>query len=115
MSAAEVFAVLSKGRLPCDREVDLQDAVEWLLKSYRVEFIREHDLTGHGRVDFMCGDVAVEIKVNGSARAIYRQCRRYCECPEVKALILVTNKTIGLPEEINGKPCRVLSVGKAWL
>jgi hypothetical protein len=64
---------------------------------------------------FIAGQVAVEVKIKGARRAIFRQCRRYCAHDEVKALVLATNIAMGLPKLINGKPTFVASLGAGWL
>jgi hypothetical protein len=40
---------------------------------------------------------------------------RYAEHPEVKALILASNVSMGLPEEINGKPVFAASLSAGWI
>jgi len=65
--------------------------------------------------DLFAEGIAIEIKIKGSKMQIYRQCERYCAFDEVKALILCTNKSMGFPAEINGKPCYYINIGKAWL
>lgn len=79
-------------------------------------YSREHHLSDESIPDFFIEGIAIEIKIKGSAMAIYRQCERYCMFPEVKALILVTNKSMALPDEIvKGKPSYLLNPSKAWL
>lgn len=59
--------------------------------------------------------IAVEVKINGSRRDIYRQCERYCVHPEVVGLVLATVRAGALPATIAGKPALVVSLGRAWL
>lgn len=76
----------------------------------------EYVLDPKNRVDFFLDGTAIEVKINkGAAKSIYKQCERYCQFDEVKNLILVTNRPMGFPKEINGKPCYVISLGKGWL
>lgn len=78
-------------------------------------FVREYKLDAHNIPDFFYDGIAIEVKIKGSKMAIYKQCERYCRFDQVKALILCTNKSMGFPEEINGKPCYYINLGKAWL
>jgi len=55
------------------------------------------------------------IFLSAPVKRIYKQCERYCEFPEVKALLLITNKATGFPETINNKNCYILNLAKAWL
>jgi len=89
---AEIAAVLIAAGIPAAREVRLGDA---------------------GIVDVMCGRIAIEVKLAGGKRAIHRQVVRYCEHPDVDALILATSVSVTLPGIT--KPTYVLSLGKAWL
>ena len=63
----------------------------------------------------MVDSVGMEVKLKGAAMAIYKQCERYCSYPKVEELILITNRSMGFPKEINGKATYLLSLGKGWL
>lgn len=76
---------------------------------------REVKLGNGDVVDFMVGDIAVEVKIRGSRAAIFRQVKRYCAHERVSVLVLATRVTMGLPPTVNGKPCFVASLGRAWL
>ena len=77
---------------------------------------REYPLEGAGRVDFfVTAGSAIEVKIKGSPKAIYRQLEKYSKNEEVKELILITSKTMTLPETINGKPAYCLNISQAWL
>jgi hypothetical protein len=80
-----------------------------------IEHTREARLDGKNRIDFKVGGIGIEVKIKGNAKAIYKQCARYCALPEIEALILVTGRSMGFPETINNKPCYVVRLGKGWL
>lgn len=61
------------------------------------------------------GSIGMEVKIKGGKRNIFRQCERYCQFEAVKIFILITNLSMGFPEEINGKTCYVVKLGNAWL
>lgn len=76
---------------------------------------REYRLDDNSIVDFFLEGVAIEVKIKGGRKEIYRQCERYCEVEQVKELVLVTNRAIGFPPQINGKECWIVNLGMAWL
>lgn len=110
-----VIRVLSKERLPLQNEKDLQEKIQRLLYENKLVFNREQKLDEDNIPDLFDYDIAIEVKTKGSRREIFRQCERYCKFDQVKALILITNRSMGLPKEINGKPCYLVNLGKAWL
>lgn len=115
MNAESLHKLLSLYRLTLSREKTLQDEISKILTTNKIEHRREVRLSDKDCIDFLIGNVGMEAKLQGAAMAIYKQCERYCGYPEVKELLLVTNRSIGLPKEINGKPTYLLSLGKGWL
>jgi hypothetical protein len=111
-----VLKLLIGTRFPLNSEKALQEAIAIKFKSNFLGHQREYELNQHNIADFYIhGGVAIEVKIKASAKEIYRQCERYCQFDEVKSLILVTNRAMGFPKEINRKPCYLLNLGKAWL
>lgn len=108
--------VISK-RLPLHDEKELQQEIAALLIATNKNYEKEFRLDGENIPDFFLHDegVAIEIKIKGNARKIYKQCERYCSFDKVKKLLLITNRSMGFPEQINGKDCYIINIGKAWL
>lgn len=115
MSAESLYKLLSQYRFTLANEKALQSEISTLLTDNNIKHLREVKLSDKDCIDFMVGDIGMETKLKGTAMSIYNQCERYCESPEVKELLLVTNRSMGLPEEINGKPAFLLSLGRGWL
>jgi hypothetical protein len=113
--ASVVIHELSLCKFPLYNEKDLQEAIYKQLVAKRFPAVREYPLDNNNIVDIFIQGTAIEIKIHAPARAIYKQCARYCGFECVKCLILITNRAMGFPKEINGKPCYVLNLGKAWL
>ena len=111
--------LLSKMIFPLSVEKDTQREIENCLLRDKIAFDREVFLPGLSKSekpDFVIGDgIVIEVKIKGTKADIYRQCERYCRHPRVTSLILMTNKAMGFPEEIFGKPCYVIDMSKAWL
>lgn len=115
MGGAALRQFFSGYRFLLNSEAELQDQMEQVLVDAGVPFERERRLGPRSRPDFFLDGVAVEVKIKGSARAIYRQCERYAGFSEVTEVLLVTNRAMGFPKEINGKPAYFLNLGAAWL
>lgn len=116
---AEVSALLRRYRLPCTTERELQDAIERVFVDNKIPYSREHCLDPKDRgsiVDFMVwGSTAVECKVEVQPTAVFRQVERYLKFDEVKELLLVTSKHMGLPAVVQDKKTSVFKVGLTWL
>lgn len=109
------FRTVRAYRLTLSSEAALKREMQMILDNHGVRYLREFNLDEHNRPDFMVDDYAIEVKIKGNAKAIYKQCERYCQFERVRGLVLVSNRAMGFPEMINGKPCHVLQLGKAWL
>lgn len=117
MTLDAIVKTLSWVKFPLQNEKLLQAEISKVLPLCMREYTL-HDSNGAcGTIDFFSirSGVGVEIKIQGGKKQIYRQVKRYCDSFEIKALVLVTNRSMGLPAEINGKPCVVVNLGEAWL
>lgn len=111
----DILSVLRSRAFSITTEKELQAEIEKAFIKEGVEFEREYRLDNKNIVDFFIDGVAVEVKIKGAKKAVYKQCERYCSFDETKALVLVTNLTMGFPKQINGKDCYYHSLGKSWL
>lgn len=104
-------------RLPLHDEKELQEEIANTLRETLCVYEKEYRLDNENIPDFFLSEegVAIEIKIKGNVRKIYKQCERYCSFPEVQKLLLITNRSMGFPEQINGKDCYVINIGKAWM
>lgn len=106
---------MSSSRFSLASEEELKLEMKAVLEAHGIPFEREYRLDAKNRPDFFVYEHAVEVKIKGSAKAIYRQCERYSAFPQVKGIYLITNKSMGFPETLNGKPCYIINLGKSWL
>ena len=83
----------------------------------KLGFIKEYRLSKRDIIDFYHPElkIGIEVKIKGSSSEIYRQVKEYCKYPEINQLLLVSNKAMGLPPEIEEKHVEVLLLGKIWL
>jgi hypothetical protein len=115
MTPQEVVRFFETHRFLLSDEKALQRAIADEMEEAGITFDREVDLGDGDIIDFMVGDVGIEVKIQGQRRAIYRQCVRYCEHNELVSLVLATNAAMGMPAVLSGKPVFVANLGKAWL
>ncbi len=73
-------------------ELELQAGIEQALTEDGIEFEREARLGDAGVIDFLAGDVGIEVKTGSSTAGVIRQLLRYAERYEVGHLVLVTTK-----------------------
>jgi hypothetical protein len=113
---AKLLPLLGSLRLPLTDEKKLQSLLSTALSAAHVDHTREVKLAPGSIVDFMLDHgIVIECKLKEGKREIFRQLQRYAEFDEVQCLILMTNTSMGLPEEINGKSTYYCSLGKAWI
>jgi hypothetical protein len=111
-----IVGVLNSRRLNLSSEKELQKEIELLFWKNNIPFTREYRLDNKNIPDFFVDGVAIEVKIKGQkAKTIYKQCERYCQFEETKALLLITSRSMGFPEQINGKDCYYYSLSKNWL
>lgn len=110
-----IMKALAGHRFDVSCESTLQLQIAEVFQAAGIEFQREVNLSPGDRIDFMVGEIGIEVKISGQAKAIYRQCVRYCTFDQVTMLLLVTNRAMGLPGELEGKPCYVHTLGRSWL
>jgi hypothetical protein len=98
-------------------EKELQVQMFKCLTELEITVNKEHHLDAKNIPDFFFPDqgIVLEVKIKGSARQIYAQCERYSTFGDVKAIILITNRGMGFPDHLKGKPCYFLKLGNAWL
>lgn len=116
--AGRIASAVARRRFRIVTEKDFQEALVRVFEAEKMEYRREVRLGPGDVVDFMVGDVAVEVKVEGSPTQVLRQILRYLEYGEVSALVLVTRRAgsaRGIPPQVLGKPVIVVPVWKGFL
>lgn len=104
-----VVSALNSVRFTWASEQLICDGIAATLDDHDIAYGREVQLE-HGRIDFLAGDVGIEVKVAGSLPTVLRQCQRYAHDPRVQALILATTRATHLhaPATVAGVPLTVL-------
>lgn len=71
-------------------EAELHRAIGRVLTEAGIAHEHEVSLAPRERIDFLAGDVGLEVKVDGTIASIFRQLQRYAQSPRVRTLLLVT-------------------------
>lgn len=118
----DIIALIERSRLPLADEKALQAEMAMLFAGAGLFVDREVRLSPDDIVDFLAFEpmelfygLAIEVKIKGQRRAIYKQLERYCGHPRVTGIVLATNIVLGLPPRINGKPVTLANLGRGWL
>lgn len=112
-----IIQALSRASIRFGTELDMQADVATVLQHAQVPFVPEHRLNARSRIDFLCGNIGIECKIDGSPHAVLRQCMRYLEFESIHGLILVTSKPRHrwAHTELCGKPFAVVCVAGKML
>lgn len=118
-----IVELLTRHRLTLSDEKKLQEEIAVVLSDDGMLFRREHRLAPGDIVDFFVlyqtevafEGCAIEVKIKGNRRDIFRQCERYCRHDDVCELVLATNVPMGLPADIMGVPVALAALGRGWL
>lgn len=113
-----VVGLLQRSRFDLSSEKHLQEEVAQALTAAGISFEREKRLSAKDIPDFLVeGGVAIECKMRnkGKKMDIFRQLVRYAGYPEVKAIVLASNVSMGLPPDIDGKPVYAASLSHGWI
>lgn len=101
----EILAALSTRRIVGLSEADVQKSIAVALDEAGISCEREARLSDRDRIDFLVGDVGIEVKTMGSRSAVIRQLSRYAQSDDINELILassVRRLLFAIPEEILG-------------
>lgn len=115
-NTAGLVRLIRSARVDLSSEKAAQDDLERLLAQNHVTCEREVRLNDRDIVDFLAGEIAIELKLKGARKkAVFRQLQRYAESPLVNVIILASNLSMGLPYQINGKDAYFVRLGEGWL
>lgn len=92
MTARELGELIGGHKFRYANEADVQAAIAGLLIDAELDHDGEVPLNDRDRIDFLVGDVGVEVKIKGSPSAVLAQLTRYAESPRIAGLVLVTDR-----------------------
>lgn len=95
-TSEQIARAIGAHRFQWRDEYDVQASIAVILDQAGIGFEREVRLNPRDRLDFLAGNVAVEVKVSGSTAATQRQVVRYLKSDRIASLVLVTAKAAHL-------------------
>jgi len=114
MTPAEFAGMISRVRFAFATEDELQRGIDEVLERAGVAREREKRLSGADRIDFFlpADGMGIEVKIKGSTADLVRQVGRYVQHPEIRCLVVIASRIrlANLPDRMNGKPVRVISL-----
>lgn len=113
---ARIIAALETVRAPAmPGEYDLHGMIARALEGAGVACVHEYRLAPRCRIDFLCGQVGIEVKKGRPAPAqLKRQLARYLASDEVREIVVVMQRAVHMPETISGKRVHVVSLNMNW-
>lgn len=111
-----LVTALKKYRINYASESELQQGVAGVFEKEGYAFEREVFLSPGDRIDFIVGDIGIEVKTGGSLSALLRQLYRYAKYDSIKCLLVITSRNwlTQLPEKVREKPIQIINLGNAF-
>ena len=115
--ASEIVRLIEAHRFDLSDEKRMQGQLAEVLSAHRMPFEREKRLSVRDIPDFLVdGGIAIECKMRSARKMdVYKQLCRYAEHADVRCLVLVSNLSMGLPPDINGKPIYSAKLSRGWM
>ncbi len=97
-------------------EYNLQDIIASILKRNDIAFKKEYKLAHRNRIDFLLASgIGIEVKKGKPDRnQVIHQLERYASFNQINSIILVVERNLDIPHEINGKRCVSFGLNKLW-
>lgn len=108
----DLIQALRKWKLPASTEAELQSAIVKVLEQEGIAFRREATVDT-GVIDFLVGRTGLECKIAGSKMSVTKQLMRYCDCPAIEELLLVTK--VAAHRCLDGTTLRGKKIRVYWL
>lgn len=116
IDVARIIAALETVRAPAlPGEYDLHGMIAAALERAGIPCAHEYRLAPRCRIDFLCGDVGIEVKKGRPVPAqLRKQLSRYLESDELREVVVVMQRAVHMPETISGKRVHVVSLNMNW-
>ena len=103
--AREIVEALHRFRFSATNEQELQRAL-WQVFARYPDSRREVILDARNRIDFLVGEVGIEVKVDGSLTDLVRQLIRYAKFEQITSIVVVSTRARhrDVPRHVGGKP-----------
>lgn len=95
-------------------EYDLHRMVARALEEAQIPFIHEARLEKGARIDFLAGNIGIEVKKQTGRSVLLKQIGRYLDSQSVSCLIVATRRGVDLPAKVHGKPVYTVCLSRNW-
>lgn len=94
----------------------IHEQIKKTLTEHGLEYTHEYYLGPRNRVDFLTqGGTAVEVKKGRPNKtSLLKQIERYLSFDNVHSLVVIVEKGMDFPEEVNGKKVLLISLNRLW-
>lgn len=111
---AHLAAVIGQHRYRYANELELHAGIALALDAAGITYEREVKLDARDRIDFLCEDIGIEVKIKGGPSSVLGQLGRYSRHERIGALMLVTERSqltrVVAAKVLNGKPFKGLAL-----
>ncbi|MBP3656490.1 MAG: hypothetical protein J6K32_07320 [Clostridia bacterium] len=100
---------------PSGPEMQLHEMTAAALEACGLAAEHEARLGPGCRIDFLVGDIGIEVKKSRpQPAALRRQLARYAACGAIGELIVIAPRGVNLPPSIGGKRVTMLGLDRLW-
>lgn len=94
----------------------IHNEIKKILVKNNIGFNHEVNIGKYKRIDFLTTNgIGIEVKKGKpNYKQVYNQLNKYAQSDEIKALFLVIERYMDLPESVAGKPCFSIGTNKLW-
>lgn len=116
MVTEAVLTALREIRLPYALfEMDIHRHVRDALNANRIAYIHEARLSPGCRIDYLAGNVGIEIKKGKpDKKRLLAQLTRYLQHEQLTSIIVVSWHSVPVPAQINGKRAERVVLSQLW-
>lgn len=96
-------------------EADIHRMVGERLSECGLAYLHEAAIAKGCRIDYLIGGVGVEIKKGKPKHTtLVEQLNRYARSEKIESLIVVSWRSVNLPQSVGGKPVYSLTLSQLW-
>ncbi|MDY6073774.1 MAG: hypothetical protein SPI49_06785 [Eubacteriales bacterium] len=108
-----ILEQIKVGFLP--QETQIHSIIAESLVKNGIEFQHEYRLSSDSRIDFLSGNIGVEVKKSTvKDKELLKQLKKYSESDKISKIILVTTKSVNIPSFINNKQIYIVNLYRNW-
>ena len=96
-------------------ENEIHQEIKKALSTYNIKYKHEYQILTHKRFDFWINGIVLEVKKSKPSKInLLNQLDRYTKVPAVRAVIVVLERNVTIPKQLNGKPIIIKSLNENW-